>query len=133
MNPAIVAVLMALAGGLGSVLRFEVDAFITSRWGGTMPIATATINILGSGFLGWLTTFTTAHTGLADLKFILGTGLAGGFTTFSTAMVEGAKLTSPVAADGSRAPVSPKGIVRAATHAIVMLFLSMMAAYAGMA
>lgn len=110
---------MALAGGLGSVLRFVLDGWIASKNRTSLPLGTLTINILGSLFLGIVVGLAASNPALSDLKLVLGTGLAGGFTTFSTASVEAANLAR---AGGTR------GIIRAALLAGAMLVVSMAAA-----
>jgi len=85
--------LVSLAGGIGAVTRFIVDAGVrrqAPRIG--VPLGTAAINITGSFLLGWVTGWWAAHTGDPSLKLILGTGFLGGYTTFSTASVEAARF-----------------------------------------
>jgi len=84
---------VALAGGIGAVTRFIVDAEVrrqAPRIG--VPLGTTFINITGSFLLGWVTGWWAAHTGDSSFKLILGTGFLGGYTTFSTASVEAARL-----------------------------------------
>lgn len=92
--------LMVLAGGLGAVARFVVDAELRARWGSAFPWATLVINVLGSLLLGVLAALVT-HGTSPEVKLVLGTGFCGGFTTFSTACVEAVRLVQqgrPVAA-----------------------------------
>lgn len=113
-------VLVALAGGLGALVRFLVDAEIgrrTPRLG--LPLGTLVVNITGSLLLGWVIGWWTFHTGDPGLKLILGTGFLGGYTTFSTACVEAARL-----ARGGQT-------WRMALHASAMLLLSVTAAGLG--
>ena len=80
--------LLSLAGGLGAVCRFVLDGVVRSRWASLLPWGTIAINISGSLLLGLLT-------GLAvpdDLRLIVGTGFLGGYTTFSTASLETVRL-----------------------------------------
>jgi CrcB protein len=85
--------LVALAGGLGAVSRFLVDGVVDrlSRRA-TIPMGTMVINVSGSFLLGLITGWWAAHTGDPSLKLVLGTGFLGGYTTFSTASVEAARL-----------------------------------------
>jgi fluoride exporter len=86
------AVLLALAGGVGAGTRFVVDGLIRSRVRSALPLGTIAINISGSFLLGLLAG-AVLHRGVpADLQLILGTGFLGGYTTFSTASVETARL-----------------------------------------
>lgn len=88
-----IAVLVALAGGLGAVTRFVVDAEVGRRTeGGVLPLGTIVINISGSLLLGLITGWWVFHTGDPGIKQLLGTGFMGGYTTFSTACVEASRL-----------------------------------------
>ncbi|HBX82933.1 MAG: CrcB family protein [Propionibacteriaceae bacterium] len=84
---------VALAGGLGATVRFIIDAQVR-RFTATalIPLGTVFINITGSFALGIVTGWWAIHTGDPGLKQILGTGFLGGYTTFSTASVEAARL-----------------------------------------
>lgn len=64
-------ILLALAGGLGASARF----FVSSRL--TVPFGTLAVNLSGAFLLGLL-----GH------NFVLGTGFVGAYTTFSTWMLE---------------------------------------------
>lgn len=93
---------VALAGGLGAAARFTLDGFLTQRNHRGLPIATLTINVLGSFLLGLLTGW-AGHDGHELVRSIAGVGFLGGFTTFSTASVELVRLTRaerPLAASG---------------------------------
>ena len=63
--------LLALAGGLGAVARFVVSARLP------LPYGTLAVNVGGAFALG-----------LLGESFILGTGFVGAYTTFSTWMLE---------------------------------------------
>lgn len=83
---------IAMAGGLGAVGRFVADGLIRTLMGRKFPWGTLIINILGSFVLGILTGLVLyQHVGV-DTKLIIGTGFCGGFTTFSTASFEAARL-----------------------------------------
>ena len=93
---------VALAGGLGAAARFTLDGFLTQHNHRSLPIATLTINVLGSFLLGLLTGW-AGHDGHELVRSIAGVGFLGGFTTFSTASVELVRLTRaerPLAAAG---------------------------------
>jgi CrcB protein len=75
---------VAFAGGVGAVARFWLDDAISTRRENTLPIATLVINTSGSLLLGVLTGLTLYHGLGADTKTVLGTGFCGGYTTFST-------------------------------------------------
>ena len=87
--------LLAAAGGCGAVCRFLTDAFVARHNPFRMPLGTLLINVTGSLLLGVLTGLLTAgppdSTG-ATVRAVLGTGFCGGYTTFSTASVETVRL-----------------------------------------
>lgn len=85
-------VLVCLAGAVGALTRFVLDGAIRARRRGTFPWATVLINVSGSLLLGVLTGLVLFHGTGADAKLIVGTGFCGGYTTFSTAMFESVRL-----------------------------------------
>lgn len=89
-----IAALAALAGGLGAVARFVVDAMVNRRLPNSpMPAGTLLINITGSFLLGLLTGLAARHSGLPPaLTSVAGAGFCGGYTTFSTASLELVRL-----------------------------------------
>ncbi|MCL3861122.1 CrcB family protein [Actinotalea sp. K2] len=87
-----IALLVALFGGLGAALRFVVDGAVRARWSGVGPLATVVVNISGSWILG-LVVGIQLFQGFSSVWFTAVTiGLCGGYTTFSTASVEVARL-----------------------------------------
>lgn len=105
----------ALAGGLGSVLRYVVDLGV-ARWAGRRyPWGILLINLTGSFALGLVTAALPEH------LFVIGAGLIGGYTTFSTAMLDTVALWR----DGERRA--------SAFNAVGMLLLGLLAAGAGLA
>ncbi len=60
--------------------------------GATFPLATLLINVVGSFLLSFLTTLALQSSVRPDLRLILGTGFLGAFTTFSTFEVEAENL-----------------------------------------
>jgi len=88
-----IALVIAIAGGIGAATRFWVDGEIRSRWATRLPVATITINVIGSFILGMLVGRHDVTGGTALWFPMLGTGFCGGFTTFSTAMVETVRLS----------------------------------------
>lgn len=79
---------IALLGGAGAVLRFELDGLV-QRITDEFPLGTLTVNAAGSLALGILV---GARVG-GDALLLAGTGLLGSFTTFSTWMLETQRLT----------------------------------------
>ena len=86
------ALWVALAGGVGAVLRLLLDGAIRARTGEGLPLGTAAINLSGSFVLGVVVGL-SAHSVLAEpVHLVVGTGLLGGYTTFSTASFETVRL-----------------------------------------
>lgn len=85
-------VVLAVAGGLGAGCRFVLDGIIRSRTaerpGIVLPWGTLVINLSGSFALGLLTGLVAAGALQTDLGPVLGAGFLGGYTTFSTASWE---------------------------------------------
>jgi fluoride exporter len=80
----VTAVLVAAGAALGAPLRYALDRFVQSRYGGTLPWGTLTVNVLGSLVLGAVLRAAHASALPAGVAAFAGAGLCGGFTTFST-------------------------------------------------
>lgn len=79
--------LVALGGTAGGTTRWLVAQHLSSAW----PGATATVNLVGALALGILTGLVLTRpeqARWADAKLLLGTGFCGALTTFSTLMSE---------------------------------------------
>lgn len=85
---------VAVAGGFGAVARFLLDGLIQVRAPGRYPVATTVINLSGSLLLGVVVGLTLRHALPDPWPAILGGGFLGGYTTFSTASVETVRLLS---------------------------------------
>jgi CrcB protein len=87
-------VAVAVAGGLGAVARFALDGVVRARMSGAspFPIGTVVINVTGSFVLGVVTGLALAHAVPDELRLVVGTGFCGGYTTFSTASLETVRL-----------------------------------------
>ena len=83
--------LIAAAGGVGAVARFVWDGHLRSR-ATDYPVGTAIINLTGSLLLGFVTGLALSQLLSAPWALVLGTGFLGGYTTFSTASVETVRL-----------------------------------------
>lgn len=86
------AVWIALAGGGGALARFVLDGAARSRWAREFPWPTLGINVTGSLLLGVLTGLVLFQGDPSALRLIVGTGFCGGYTTFSTASFETVRL-----------------------------------------
>ena len=84
--------LLALAGGLGAVARFVLDGALTASRSWRYPVGTSVINLSGSFLLGLLTGLAAGRLLPSDGLLVLGTGFLGGYTTFSTAAFETVRL-----------------------------------------
>lgn len=82
----VVAVLVA--GSVGAVARYMLDASITRRLTSRYPWGTTTVNVAGSFVLGVVVGAVTAGTAPDGLRLVAGVGFCGGFTTFSTFAIE---------------------------------------------
>ncbi len=90
--PLWVVVALSVAGGVGAVCRFVLDGMITARLKPAYPVGTTVINLSGSLLLGFVTGVALAHALPAPWRLILGAGFLGGYTTFSTASFETVRL-----------------------------------------
>ncbi|WP_426517711.1 fluoride efflux transporter CrcB [Diaminobutyricibacter sp. McL0618] len=88
----ILVLAVAVAGGLGAVTRLVFDGFLRSRIAIAFPIGTTIINVTGSFLLGVVTSLALAHGLPPEWRVVLGTGFLGGYTTFSTASYETVRL-----------------------------------------
>jgi CrcB protein len=86
--------LVALGAAVGAPLRYLVDRAVQSRHGSTFPWGTLGVNVSGSMLLGLLTGLPVGH----PVSALLGTGFCGALTTYSTLSFETLRL----AQDGRR-------------------------------
>ena len=86
------AALLALSGGVGAVARFVLDGVLRTRLRWVVPAGTLIINVSGSLLLGLITGLAAFHATPDYWRLVLGTGFLGGYTTFSTASFETACL-----------------------------------------
>ncbi|MFZ1361785.1 MAG: fluoride efflux transporter CrcB [Candidatus Nanopelagicales bacterium] len=85
MNGVLLALLVAVAGGLGAIARYYIDTSFPESIREKFPIGILVVNISGSFTLG-LVTGSATHLGV--WATILGVGFLGGYTTFSTASLD---------------------------------------------
>lgn len=91
MTAILLALGVAVAGGIGAGCRFVIDGLVRARVATRFPAGTMIINLSGSFLLGLLAGLVTA--GLPSQALILaGTGFLGGYTTLSSASVETLRL-----------------------------------------
>jgi fluoride exporter len=89
---------IAAAGALGAASRYLVDGFVQDRVEGAFPWGTWVINVSGSLLLGFLVGLGLYHGLTATPRAVIGTGFLGAYTTFSTLTFESVRLFE----DGSR-------------------------------
>lgn len=90
MTGAALALLVALAGGLGAGGRYTLDVTLgaLATRAGRPGWVLAGINVTGSLLIGVLAGLATAGSLGAESQTILATGFLGGFTTFSAASLD---------------------------------------------
>jgi CrcB protein len=86
------ALLVIAGAALGAPLRYLVDLFVQSRHDGLMPWGTLAVNVSGSLLLGVVAGVVDATGGHEWLLALLGTGFCGALTTFSTFSFETLRL-----------------------------------------
>ena len=91
--------LLAMVGAaVGAPTRWVLDQWVQGRRDSVLPIGTLAINTMGSLLLGVLLAAGMRSLLGPDALALLGTGFCGGFTTFSTFSYETVRL----AQDGAR-------------------------------
>jgi CrcB protein len=93
-----VTVLLVLVGGaIGAPLRYLTDLFVQSRHDSVFPWGTFAVNVVGSLVLGATAGAVATADGPAWVLTLVGTGFCGALTTFSTFGFETVRLVE----DGS--------------------------------
>ncbi len=86
-------VLAVFIGGLiGAPARYLVDAFVKQRAGAELPWGTLAVNIIGSAVLGLLMGIASRDALPGVVLSLVGTGFCGALTTFSTFSTDTYKL-----------------------------------------
>ncbi len=76
--------LVALGGACGAASRYAVNVLMLQQFGAGFPLATLTVNIVGSFFMGLITGLIALGWNISPrAQLFLMTGILGGFTTFS--------------------------------------------------
>ena len=84
--------LVLLGGAVGAPARYLTDLAVQRRHAGTFPWGTLTVNVAGSLVLGVTAGAVSAGGGPAWVLTLLGTGFCGALTTFSTFGFETVRL-----------------------------------------
>ena len=83
---------IAVAGAIGAPVRYLVDGWVEDRTAGRLPWGTFVVNVTGSFVLGVVSGLALYH-GLGDQsEQVVGTGFCGALTTFSTFSFETVRL-----------------------------------------
>ena len=82
----------SLFAGLGAVCRFLIDSWVNRHNRLTIPLGTIVVNVSACFLMGLLTGWALVTTGSGQAKLLLGSGFLGGYSTFSTASYEGMVL-----------------------------------------
>ena len=83
---------LSLAGAVGAACRLLLDGAVAERYGRGFPYGTVLVNVTGSLLLGVVTGLVLFRGAPDELRSVVGTGFCGGYTTFSTASVETVRL-----------------------------------------
>ena len=80
--------LIFLGGGMGSVLRYLISSYFNSSEN-QLYLGTFLVNIIGCLLLGFILGISLKNSWMStETTLLLGAGFCGGFTTFSTFSVE---------------------------------------------
>jgi len=83
---------MIAAGALGAVARAALSGYVQRRWQQQAAVGTLVVNLTGAFTLGLWVGWSAGHDLAAPWTPLVGGGFLGAFTTFSTWMVELAAL-----------------------------------------
>jgi len=79
---------VGFGGFIGAVTRFYVGILMVKHFPHEVPLATLTVNIVGSFIIGILVALFLTYTPNVLLKLFLVTGFLGALTTYSTFAIE---------------------------------------------
>lgn len=112
--------LVGIGGFTGSIFRYLTYLWVDKRFEGAFPLATFSVNIIGSFFLGLLYGAAVRSDLISqDLRLLLGVGICGSYTTFSTFAFENLGL------------LEQKDFVTTSYYISGSLILGLLAAYGG--
>ena len=89
-------------GGLGALLRYQMEGWIQDRLGASFPYGTLIVNLSGAFGIGFLMTLFLEHIEIPpEWRLFLVVGVLGGYTTFSSLTWEAYQLWANGGAGGS--------------------------------
>jgi fluoride exporter len=80
----VTVVLVLVGGAVGAPVRYLADVFVRSRVDSLLPWGTWCVNVVGSFLLGVVAAAVDLHGAPGWLLTLVGTGFCGSLTTFST-------------------------------------------------
>lgn len=84
---------VALGGSCGAVCRYFIASQLFTNVAGRLPLATISVNLLGSVLMGFAYIFIVEKSGLnPEWRNLIMAGFLGAFTTFSTFALEALSL-----------------------------------------
>jgi CrcB protein len=92
MNQALAIGVVAAGTGLGAITRYLTHHFVSTRLERDFPWATLLVNVVGSFILGFVVAIAARHAVSETVRLIIGVGFCGGLTTFSTYSYESLDL-----------------------------------------
>lgn len=93
--------LVLLGGAVGAPSRYLVDRWVQTRHGAAVPWGTFVVNVAGCAVLGLVAGAVSGADGPAWLLTLVGTGFCGALTTFSTFSFETVRLVEQGIARGA--------------------------------
>lgn len=85
-------VLVFMGGCVGAETRYLTDRFVGLWHASAFPWGTLTVNVVGSAILGLVAGWWPGSSGTSDAALLIGTGFCGALTTFSTFSFETFRL-----------------------------------------
>lgn len=92
MNQGLAIAVVAAGTGVGAITRYLTHHFVTTRLERDFPWATLLVNVVGSFILGLVVAMAARHAASETVRLIIGVGFCGGLTTFSTYSYESLDL-----------------------------------------
>jgi CrcB protein len=114
----VTALLVLIGGAIGAPTRYLTDVVVQSRHRSVLPWGTVTVNVVGSFVLGLVAGLASTGHLPSSVLTLVGTGFCGALTTFSTFSYETVRLAN---AGQWRAAVGNVAISLAAGLAAVAL------------